>query len=454
MCFKKVPLLAMNFSMPTTAPGRHLLSAHVLDSPIMAHEDAEPLNIRVHVADERLLRLIVEECAKREDSVIWLDKDGQMVVQEAVDFKQCPTMDAVVPGRGRDLSTCTDIALYVMHAGARIIPLLQAPDMERYSAGCGAATARLFWHTLYPPFISNHTDVLHLMLVDHNQLLVADARLHRRMAVFLCKTRVCVELMRRHVIRMRYSGHVWLMGHTSSDPSVDVRLGTQQKELSFLHIKGTSPLRHTQQLLRCWASQPEFPRLTVVGAFTWDEVKPYGDMLNIRFLPQVFQDTPFDQAPQLLAPGQLRQLQAETPVHICPSQSEGWGHTINEARAVGAVVLTTDHPPMNEFVSKRRGPGLVLPIERLLAHRELALARYAPLDALMSEAQLCAVVEDVLQMPAQEVYERGLLARTDFLYGKAVFMARMQDLEKYLKQRAQGLQDVSHGLGLYQAAAL
>lgn len=59
----------------------------MLDSPIMAHEDAEPLNIRVHVADERLLRLIVEECAKREDSVIWLDKDGQMVVQEEVDFK-------------------------------------------------------------------------------------------------------------------------------------------------------------------------------------------------------------------------------------------------------------------------------------------------------------------------------------------------------------------------------
>jgi glycosyltransferase involved in cell wall biosynthesis len=67
---------------------------------------------------------------------------------------------------------------------------------------------------------------------------------------------------------------------------------------------------------------------------------------------QVNQDTPPDQPPQLLAPAQLRQLQTDTPVHICPSQSEGWGHTINEARAVGALVLTTDYPPMNEFVSK------------------------------------------------------------------------------------------------------
>jgi hypothetical protein len=29
-------------------------------------------------------------------------------------------------------------------------------------------------------------------------------------------------------------------------------------------------------------------------------------------------------------------------------------------------------------------------------------------------------------MPLQEMYERGQLARTNFLYDKAVFMARMQ----------------------------
>ncbi|WIA22750.1 hypothetical protein OEZ86_009707 [Tetradesmus obliquus] len=446
--FLWILLLSGAAAVAVLSANRYLLSAHVLDSPILPHEDAEPLNIRIHVADERLLRLVVEECAKREESIIWLDKEGQMVVQEALDFKQCPTMDVLLPGRDRDLTTCTDIALYVMHTGARIMPLLQAVDMERYNTGCGAATARMFWHTMYPQFIANRPDVLHVMLVDHNQLLVDDARLHRHMNVFLCKTRVCLDLMQRHVIKMGYRGHVWLMGHTSSDPSVDVRQGTQGKDLSFLHIKGRSPLRHTQQLLRCWASQPEFPRLTVVGAFTWDEVKEYGDAINIRFLPQVNQDTLPDQPPRLLVPTELRQLQADSPVHICPSQSEGWGHTINEARAVGAVVLTTDHPPMNEFVSKAKGPGLVIPVERLLAYRELALAKYEPLDALIDEAQLCDVVELVLQMPAQEVYERGQQARTNFLYEKAVFMARMQDLRAFLEQRAQGLQGFEQRSGL------
>jgi hypothetical protein len=149
-------------------------------------------------------------------------------------------MDVLLPGRDRDLSTCTDIALYVMHAGARIIPLLQAFDMERYNSyntGCGAGTARLFWHTMYPSFISNRPDVLHLMLVDHNQLSVEDGRLHKHMNVFLCKTQVCQELMRRHVIRMGYSGHVWLMGHTSSDPSVDIRQSAQKKVRRWCHLR-------------------------------------------------------------------------------------------------------------------------------------------------------------------------------------------------------------------------
>jgi hypothetical protein len=58
--------------------------------------------------------------------------------------------------------------------------------------------------------------------------------------------------------------------------------------------------------------------------------------------------------------------------------------------------------------NREQGPGVVIPPERLLAYQELALAKYTPLDALISEAQLCDVVEAVLQMPAQ-VSGRGLV---------------------------------------------
>jgi hypothetical protein len=48
---------------------------------------------------------------------------------------------------------------------------------------------------------------------------------------------------------------------------------------------------------------------------------------------------------------QVRRFQSEHPIHICASEREGFGHYLNEARAAGALIITTDHPPMNELVT-------------------------------------------------------------------------------------------------------
>lgn len=93
----------------------------------------------------------------------------------------------------------------------------------QYNTWCGAKTARLFFETMYPWFISERPDVMHLMLVDHEHFWERDAALHKHMNVFLCKTAVCQEYLQKHVVKLGYRGKVWLMAHTSSDPSVDSR---------------------------------------------------------------------------------------------------------------------------------------------------------------------------------------------------------------------------------------
>jgi glycosyltransferase involved in cell wall biosynthesis len=51
----------------------------------------------------------------------------------------------------------------------------------------------------------------------------------------------------------------------------------------------------------------------------------------------------------------LRRLQNESEIHVIPSQAEGYGHIIGEGMSCGAVVVTTDAPPMNELVTPERG---------------------------------------------------------------------------------------------------
>jgi hypothetical protein len=72
-------------------------------------------------------------------------------------------------------------------------------------------------------------------------------------------------------------------------------------------------------------------------------------------------------------------------LHIMPSEREGFGHSINEGRAAGALLLVPDHPPMNELV--REGSGLLMQPAVLFSHTDdpvPVLGRYGNISASMS----------------------------------------------------------------------
>lgn len=106
-----------------------------------------------------------------------------------------------------------------------------------------------------------------------------------------------------------------------------------------LHVCGWNPHKGTDAVLAAWTQHPGWPHLTVVSQLP-SSIPPAGnvELLSTR-----------------IADARLRRLQNECAIHVCPSEVEGFGHTLMEAMSCGAVVLTTDAPPMDELVSREEG---------------------------------------------------------------------------------------------------
>ena len=107
---------------------------------------------------------------------------------------------------------------------------------------------------------------------------------------------------------------------------------------------GRSELKGTSTLLNVWLRHPEWPKLTVIGRHTY--LRGYARP-NIEVITE------------FLDGQRLRAEMNTTAVHLCPSETEGFGHYINEGLSTGALVITADAPPMNELVSS--DTGLLVP---------------------------------------------------------------------------------------------
>jgi hypothetical protein len=62
----------------------HLLVQNALDTPIIEPPSNLMLNVQQHAADEMLLRQLVDECVKQQQSVIHLDSQRRMVTSSSI----------------------------------------------------------------------------------------------------------------------------------------------------------------------------------------------------------------------------------------------------------------------------------------------------------------------------------------------------------------------------------
>jgi glycosyl transferase family 1 len=127
------------------------------------------------------------------------------------------------------------------------------------------------------------------------------------------------------------------VGFTSED-RLDRNVARERK---FFHLAGRSSNKGTESLLALWRKHPEWPTLTVVQ--NPRSAKPGAPARNIDHLIDYVDDA------------ELKRLQNAHRFHLCPSETEGFGHYLVEAMSIGAITLTVDAPPMNEMVTPERG---------------------------------------------------------------------------------------------------
>jgi glycosyltransferase involved in cell wall biosynthesis len=171
---------------------------------------------------------------------------------------------------------------------------------------------------------------------------------------------------------------------------------------TFFHLAGRSGHKGTQALLALWRAHPHWPTLTVVQS---PRTAQAGDeSANIRHLVGYLPDA------------ELRRLQNANRFHLCPSQTEGFGHYLVEAMSVGAVTLTLDAPPMNELVRPDR--GILVPAHPIGAQR---LATLYGFDAdAMAQA-----IQHVIDLDEAEVTRIGDAARAWYEDNAAHFAQRL-----------------------------
>ncbi|KAI9913103.1 hypothetical protein PsorP6_006013 [Peronosclerospora sorghi] len=239
-----------------------------------------------------------------------------------------------------------------------------------------------------------------------------------KVGVMIVKNRIGLKKVLEYRHRHQLSYSVFYTKHTSRDlyqPEV------QRDWTSFLHLAGWSPFKNTRVILQTWALHPEWPQLILrvikKDLCRWIE-EQFGDVSSWR-LQNV------DYACGSVPAEEKDLLQNKIGLHLCPSETEGFGHYINEARSVGALILTTNVPPMNELVDERSG---VLVGESRAWWWQTKGDLFMPL-AQVNVADIEQGVETILLLSIEERKRMGRRARAKFLEDRAYFFNAMTALE-------------------------
>ena len=197
------------------------------------------------------------------------------------------------------------------------------------------------------------------------------------------------------------SGNAIYTGFESSD----LYRSDIKKQTEFLHLAGLSGTKNTEAVIAAWRDfELPYP-LTVVSVK--DYVAELCDGLpNVTFKRRVSDD-------------ELVELLNRCQFHLMPSEYEGWGHVIHEGLGCGAVMITTNAPPMNSYLGIH--PNLLVSVSR---SKRWGCAQLHSVDA----SAVADAITMAMELTDSERAEIGAHARQFFLNGRNEFRRKLSSL--------------------------
>ncbi|KAE8913405.1 hypothetical protein PF005_g24329 [Phytophthora fragariae] len=373
-------------------------------------------------------------------------------------LRQCPDVDVFLPSHLHGNGYCEDAVAYAKYLDSRLLPIW-ALQVKMYDADLGREvdyfdlcpeTPTIFFNHYWDdvPSMPRWPEHKPVYLMPNIEMVELTPEFYWKVDAVLCKTQVCLDRVTKWYEQEGNprNAEVFFTKHTSSDQALFARkrLGEDAvapkdfANVKFLHTPGTSIWKGTRAVLDCWTSTADLPPLDVYideSAYNFMMPAPYQKKLQ-------FSRSPVNVHLGMLERSNFTKLTAEAAYFMCPSRSEGYGHYINQARASGAVIVTTDAAPMNELITSREMGVLVQATlqkddRMLLGGRykgEHGLKNVNGLIAAFSSYHLCQTVKAMLRSTSPDQRAAmGENARKQYHEDTKFFADAMQELREFAR---------------------
>lgn len=167
-----------------------------------------------------------------------------------------------------------------------------------------------------------------------------------------------------------------------------------------VHIAGASIQKGTDTVAKTWIDNPQFPFMLLLK-HKGNSFYPPSD--NLKVLTEYLDDS------------KLKIIQNRCGMHLCPSTTEGFGHYILEAMSCGNIVVTTDAPPMNEFITDSRC---------LVKYEKTAPWRWAT-NYYVDQSHLEKIVATLLNLSQQKLEDISRKNREFYLKNDQFFKSQL-----------------------------